>query len=185
MFVKATAGFASVYCESGNLEGKFRMNINLTAKYLQHLRKCRNYTQEELAARLDISRQAVSKWETGVTVPDVDVLLKISKLYDISINDILEPKIRPQRIVDFEQISAIPEKELKEILRQLDKDSLVIALMGASPDTNQFCEKMFPDIDFEKARNEIGRVRVETVEEMQKQIVSMINLEAADGKADT
>lgn len=105
------------------------MNINLTAKYLQHLRKCRNYTQEELAARLDISRQAVSKWETGVTVPDVDVLLKISKLYDISINDILEPKIRPQRIVDFEQISAIPEKELKEILRQLDKDSLVIALM--------------------------------------------------------
>lgn len=115
----------------------------------------------------------------------MDVLLKISKLYDISINDILEPKIRPQRIVDFEQISAIPEKELKEILRQLDKDSLVIALMGASPDTNQFCEKMFPDIDFEKARNEIGSVRVETVEEMQKQIVSMINLEAADGKADT
>lgn len=43
------------------------MNINLTAKYLQHLRKCRNYTQKELAARLDISRQAVSKWETGVS----------------------------------------------------------------------------------------------------------------------
>lgn len=158
------------------------MNINLTAKYLQHLRKSHNYTQEELAERLDISRQAVSKWETGVTVPDLDVLLKISKLYSISINDILEPKIQPQRIADFEQISTIPEKELKEVLGRFNADSLVIALMGASPDTNQFCEKMFPEIDFEKMRNQIGRIRVETVEEMQELIVSMINLEAADGR---
>ncbi len=43
------------------------MNTNLTAKYLQFLRKSHNYTQEELAKKLDISRQAVSKWETGVS----------------------------------------------------------------------------------------------------------------------
>lgn len=158
------------------------MNTNLTAKYLQFLRKSYNYTQEELAQKLDISRQAVSKWETGVTIPDLDVLLKISKLYGISINDILEPKIQPQRIADFEQITTIPEKELKEILEQFDTDSLVIALMGASPDTNQFFEELFPEIDFEETRNKIGRVRVETVEEMQEQIVSMINLLAVDGK---
>lgn len=161
------------------------MNTNLTAKYLQFLRKSHNYTQEELAQKLDISRQAVSKWETGVTIPDLDVLLKISKLYGISINDILEPKIQPQRIADFEQITTIPEKELKEILEQFDTDSLVIALMGASPDTNRFCEKLFPEIDFEETRNKIGRVRVETVEEMQEQIVSMINLQAVDGKGGT
>lgn len=41
------------------------MNINLTAHYLQFLRKSNNYTQEELAGKLGISRQAVSKWETG------------------------------------------------------------------------------------------------------------------------
>lgn len=161
------------------------MNINLTARYLQYLRKSCNFTQEELAEKLDISRQAVSKWETGKTVPDMDVLLKISKLYGISINDILEPKIQPQRITDFEQICTIPKEKLKEIMGQFDTDSLVIALMGASPDVNQFCEKLFPDIDFEKARNEIGRVRVETVGEMQGQIVSMINLEEADKKVNT
>lgn len=159
------------------------MNIYLTARYLQHLRKSHNYTQEELAARLDISRQAVSKWETGVTVPDLDVLLKISKLYGISINDILEPKIQPQRIVDFEQITTIPEKDLKELLGQFDMDSLVIALMGASPDTNRFCEELFPEIDFEETRSKIGRVRLETVEELQEEIVSMINLLVVDGKA--
>lgn len=118
------------------------MNINLTAHYLQFLRKSNNYTQEELAGKLGISRQAVSKWETGVTVPDLEVLLKISKLYHILINDILEPKIQPQRITDFEQISTIPENELREILRQFDKEFLVTALMGASSDTNQFFEKV-------------------------------------------
>lgn len=160
---------------------EFSMNASLTAKYLQFLRKSHNYTQEELAQKLDISRQAVSKWETGVTVPDLEVLLKISKLYHITINDILEPKIQLQRITDFEQISTIPEKELKEIFEQLNTDSLVTALMGASPDTNQLCEKLFPDIDFEKSRNKIGRVRVETVEKMQEQIIALINLQAADG----
>lgn len=42
------------------------MNTKLTARYLQFLRKSHNYTQDDLAKKLDISRQAVSKWETGV-----------------------------------------------------------------------------------------------------------------------
>lgn len=126
--------------------------------------------------------QAVSKWETGTTIPDLEVLLKISKLYDITINDILEPKIQPQKITDFEQISAISEKELKEVLGQFDTNSLVTALIGASPETNSFCERLFPDIDFEMARKNIGRIRIETVEDMQNQIVSMINLQAVGGE---
>ena len=91
------------------------MNMNIISKYLQFLRKSNNYKQDDLAKELGISRQAVSKWETGTTIPDLEVLLKISKLYDITINDILEPKIQPQRITDFEQISTISEKELKEV----------------------------------------------------------------------
>ena len=158
------------------------MNTNIISRYLQFLRKSRCYTQVDLAKRLNVSRQAVSKWETGTTVPDLETLLKLSKLYDITINDILEPKILPQRIDDFEQISAIPEKELKEILNQFDINSLAIALMGASPEVNIFFEKVLPDIDFEMARNHIGRVRVESVEDMQNQIISMINLQAIDNE---
>ncbi len=157
------------------------MNMNIISKYLQFLRKSHNYTQDDLAQKLDISRQAVSKWETGTSVPDLEILLKISKLYDITINDILEPKIQPQRITDFEQISTIPEKELKETLKQFDANSLVTALMGASPETNSFCERMFPDMDFEMIRNNIGRIRIETVKDMQNQIIAMINLQAVDG----
>lgn len=152
------------------------MNMDTISRYLQLLRKSHNYTQEDLAKRLDISRQAVSKWETGTAIPDLEILLKISKLYDITINDILEPNIQPQRITDFEQISIIPEKELREILKQFDTNSLVTALMGASPEINRLCERLLPDTDFEVTRNSIGRVRIENVEDMQNQIVSMINL---------
>ena len=154
------------------------MNTNIIAKYLQFLRKSHNYTQEELAGRLDISRQAVSKWETGITMPDLDTLLKISKLYHITINEILEPDIQPERITDFEQISIIPQEELREILKQFETDSLVMALMGASPAVNGLCEELFPDTDFETVRNRIGRIRIEKIEEIQSQIVDMINLQA-------
>lgn len=156
------------------------MNTTVIAEYLQYLRKLHHYTQEELADRLDLSRQAVSKWETGAALPDIEVWLKLSKLYDMTINDLLEPKIYPQKITDFEQLPALPADDVKEALQSFDTDSLVTALMGASPETNRFVERLFPDIDYEITRNKIGRVRIETVADMQDQILSMINLRAAD-----
>ena len=50
------------------------MNTQIISRYLQLLRKNHNYTQEELAKKLDISRQAISKWETGTTLPDLEIL---------------------------------------------------------------------------------------------------------------
>ena len=158
------------------------MNTNIISKYLQLLRKKHNYRQDELAKKLDISRQAVSKWETGAAIPDLEVLLKISKLYGITINDILEPNIPTERITDFEQLSKVPENELREILKQFDMTSLVMASMGASPEINNLLEKLFPDVDYKMERNYIGRVRIDEVERIQQEIVSIINLRALDSE---
>ena len=158
------------------------MNTNIISKYLQLLRKKHNYTQDELAKRLDISRQAVSKWETGTAIPDLEALLKISKLYGITINDILEPNIPTKKITDFEQLSEVPENELRDILEQYDMTSLVIASMGASPEINNLLEKLFPDVDYKMERNRIGRVRIDEVERIQQEIVSVINLRALDSE---
>ena len=158
------------------------MNTNIISKYLQLLRKKHNFTQDELAKRLDISRQAVSKWETGTAIPDLEVLLKISKLYGITINDILEPNIPTKKITDFEQLSEVPENELREILEQYDMTSLVTASMGASPEINNLLEKLFPDVDYKMERNCIGRVRIDEVERIQQEIVSVINLRALDSE---
>lgn len=154
------------------------MNLYIVSKYLQILRKNHHYTQDELAERLNVSRQAVSKWETGTTVPNLDVLLKLSKLYGLTINDIIDPEIQPQKITDFEQISTISENELKEILKNFDARSLVIASMGASPKINDLLQKIFPDIDYKAMRQQIGMIRIEEVEDIHDQIVSMINLQA-------
>ncbi|MCI8638843.1 MAG: helix-turn-helix domain-containing protein [Coprococcus sp.] len=152
------------------------MNVVLVSKYLQRLRKSLGFTQDDLAKRLNVSRQAVSKWETGTTIPDLEVLLALSKLYGLTINAILEPDIRPRRVEDFEQISAIPEDELKKILEQFDTRSLAVASMGASPEVNHLLERLFPEMDYQLEREKIGRVRIEEVEDAQKEIVSMINL---------
>ena len=154
------------------------MNLYIVSKYLQILRKNHHYTQDELAERLNVSRQAVSKWETGTTVPNLDVLLKLSKLYGLTINDIIDPEIQPQKITDFEQISTISENELKEILKNFDARSLVIASMGASPKINDLLQKIFPDIDYKAMRQQIGMIKIEEVEDIHDQIVSMINLQA-------
>lgn len=56
---------------------------------LQQLRKERNLTQEQLAESLFISRTAVSKWESGKGYPNIDSLKSISKLFSVSIDELL------------------------------------------------------------------------------------------------
>ena len=73
-------------------------------QYLAELRKYYKITQDDLANHLVVSRQAVSRWETGGCIPAVEVLLKLSELYGITINDILEAdisKIKYQKEIVF------------------------------------------------------------------------------------
>lgn len=60
-----------------------------TKDVLLKLRKKSRLTQDELAEKAFVTRQAVSRWETGETVPNVDTLKLLSKLYNVSINTLL------------------------------------------------------------------------------------------------
>jgi len=55
----------------------------------QQLRKENGLTQEQLAEKLFVSRTAISKWESGRGYPSLDYLKSISKLFSISIDDLL------------------------------------------------------------------------------------------------
>lgn len=63
------------------------------AKNLAFLRKRNNYTQAELATKINYSDKAVSKWETGETEPSVDVLKDIADFYGITLDEIVDPKL--------------------------------------------------------------------------------------------
>lgn len=56
---------------------------------LRQLRKNAGLSQEQLAETLDISRQAVSKWESGTTSPDIHNIVQLGKLYGVSTDSIL------------------------------------------------------------------------------------------------
>ena len=56
---------------------------------LRSLRKKKGLTQEELAARLHIVRQTVSKWEKGLSVPDADLLVKLADILEVNVAELL------------------------------------------------------------------------------------------------
>ena len=56
---------------------------------LKTMRKAKGYTQEELAIKLNVVRQTVSKWEKGLSVPDADVLSKIADVLDTKVDILL------------------------------------------------------------------------------------------------
>ena len=70
------------------------MNVE-TANRLQMLRKKNNLSQEELAEKIGISRQAVSKWERAEASPDTDNLILLAKLYGVTLDELLRTESDP------------------------------------------------------------------------------------------
>ena len=60
---------------------------------LKTMRKAKGYTQEDLAIKLNVVRQTVSKWEKGFSVPDADVLCKIADVLDTDVSTLLGEEI--------------------------------------------------------------------------------------------
>ncbi|MEL7564647.1 MAG: helix-turn-helix domain-containing protein [Dehalobacterium sp.] len=56
---------------------------------LKKLRKTRRYTQEEVADKIGVSRQAVAKWENGETVPDINNCLALAELYGVTLDNLI------------------------------------------------------------------------------------------------
>ena len=62
--------------------------MEFSEKLLQ-LRRAQNLTQEQLAEQLNVSRQSVSKWESGQALPEVDKLIALGKLFNLSVEELL------------------------------------------------------------------------------------------------
>ncbi len=68
------------------------MDINKVAENILNIRKENNLSQSEFASRLNVTNQAVSKWENKRGIPDIETMLKISKEFDISLDEIINGK---------------------------------------------------------------------------------------------
>jgi len=76
------------------------------------IRKDRGLTQEELAIRVNVVRQTVSKWEKGLSVPDAELLQKIAEVLEVSVSQLLGREEEPEKDRNevAEQLSRINEQ---------------------------------------------------------------------------
>lgn len=66
------------------------------AEKLLNLRTDRGLSQGDLAEKLDVSRQSVSKWETGQSVPDLDKIIKLADLFGVTVDDLVREEGQPE-----------------------------------------------------------------------------------------
>ncbi len=89
-------------------------------KFIKELRKEKNMTQKELAEKLYLTDKAISKWERGLSFPDITILNSISEIFDVSVTEILhgergekEKKIDIEKVIQ-ETIESITKKQQKK-----------------------------------------------------------------------
>ena len=96
---------------------------------LRNLRKSKNISQEELAERVRVSRQSVSKWETGEAYPEMNNILELCKIFHCHINDLVNDNILDIDSLD-EDVKMSAVKFKKEKQNQMKGISKVLSLIG-------------------------------------------------------
>ena len=72
---------------------------------LKTMRKEKGFSQEQLATRLNVVRQTISKWESGLSVPDAEMLISISEVFETPVSEILGENIEEKEKNDIKVIS--------------------------------------------------------------------------------
>ncbi len=95
--------------------------MELSEKILK-LRKANNLSQEELAEQLDVSRQSISKWESGQCTPEVEKLSMLSNIFNVTIDYLLKPSEIDELSIKTEML----EKKQKELSDKKSKTQNII-----------------------------------------------------------
>jgi transcriptional regulator with XRE-family HTH domain len=96
---------------------------------LQRLREAKNMSREELAQQINVSRQAVYKWENNKGYPDIQNLLRLSEIYETTIDELIKNDPTLQRKVDNNQDES-KELDDEEMLNPGFYIGIVIIFLG-------------------------------------------------------
>ena len=121
---------------------------------LYTLRTQYGYSQESLAEKLGVSRQAISKWELGTAMPDTEKVIAISDTFDVSIDSLLKDNI------------SINENE--------SLDRVVIKFLGSAQDMDVISKELL-DIVKDGVIDDEEKVRMDGIIDTLDQIASIIN----------
>ena len=146
---------------------------------IKNIRKNKGFTQEELAVRLHVTRQTISKWEKGTSVPDAALLSDMAEIFEVSASELLGETAVERQNQDavIEQLSRINEqmavrnRRVTRILKALGLLLLIVLVVGATvailgsrpaglkPLTTDHLGKLtyvLPDPEFEHEDDDVG-----------------------------
>lgn len=101
---------------------------------LFELRKAKSLTQDEVAEKLNVTRQTVSKWETNQSTPDFDKIVPISELFEIGVEELITGKVKEEKQEEKEEIKQkVPTKqEVKEKTAKVVSGSIFIYILSVA-----------------------------------------------------
>lgn len=110
----------------------------ILAEKIMKLRKQNGWSQEELAVKLNVTRQSVSKWESKASIPDLDKILKLSEIFGVSTDYLLKDEINEEKellagvdegtIWEQEELCHVSVEEADQYLNMVEKVAKKIAL---------------------------------------------------------
>ena len=74
------------------------MNQVKLGEFLKELRKEKGMTQEQLAEQFHVSRRSVSRWETGITLPDIDILIEMADYYKADLRELIDGERKSEKM---------------------------------------------------------------------------------------
>ena len=110
------------------------MEQQKVGSFLKELRKERNLTQEQFAEQLGVSGRSVSRWETGINMPAISLLVEIAEFYDVSISEIIDGERKSEKMNEEVKETVLKLSDYTETINKTIRKRLffltIIAFIG-------------------------------------------------------
>lgn len=154
---------------------------NTLGNRISQFRKEKRFTQDDLAQMLDVSPQAVSKWENDLTCPDISLLPKLAQILGISVDTLLSGNAEPiAQIVPVEERKDIKDMILRIIVNSAEGDKVRVNLPLA---LIQVALDMGMELPQVSGNTALQNIDLSQIMELVRQgvIGNLVEVESADG----
>ena len=102
----------------------------ILADKIIRLRKKNGWSQEELADKMNVSRQAVSKWERDLSFPDISSIPKLAEIFEVSVDELIQVKTETKENIGKNKVDVIVDTALKGIGVAMGIAVTVLSVLG-------------------------------------------------------
>lgn len=100
------------------------VNNEKFAKFILDLRKEKGFTQKQLAEQIGISDKAISKWERGLSLPDISLLIPLAEVLNVSTTELLSGKRLEEKVIAVEEVENLVVETIKLSNYELEIDNV-------------------------------------------------------------